>query len=269
MVTLSDETVAAYRRDGVVVLRQVFAAEWIDQLRAGLDRNIAAPGPYHRVYTGADDAGHFFGDYCNWRRIPEYEAVVRGSPAAALARQLMGSRQATFFHEHVLVKEPGTEKPTPWHHDQPYYCVDGEQNVSLWIPLDPVSRDSAVEFIAGSHNWDAWFTPKKFVGEDYQETDRDFERMPDIDGHRADYDLRGADLAPGDCVAFHFRTVHGAPGNRARDRRRRAVALRWIGDDARYVTRPGMMSPPFHEFNDIDLADGAPLTGPWFPVLAR
>ncbi len=35
MVTLSDETVAAYRRDGVVVLRQVFAAEWIDQLRAG------------------------------------------------------------------------------------------------------------------------------------------------------------------------------------------------------------------------------------------
>ena len=53
-VTLSDETVAAYRRDGVVVLRQVFGAEWIDQLRAGLDRNIAAPGPYHRVYTGAD-----------------------------------------------------------------------------------------------------------------------------------------------------------------------------------------------------------------------
>ena len=121
MVTLSDETVAAYRRDGVVVLRQVFAAEWIDQLRAGLDRNIAAPGPYHRVYTGADDAGHFFGDYCNWRRIPEYEAVVRGSPAAAFTRQLMGSRQATFFHEHVLVKEPGTDKPTPWHHDQPYY----------------------------------------------------------------------------------------------------------------------------------------------------
>ena len=42
-----------------------------------------------------------------------------------------------------------------------------------------------------------------------------------------------------------------------------------LADDARYVTRPGMMSPPFHEFNDIDLADGAPLTGPWFPVVAR
>lgn len=32
---------------------------------------------------------------------------------------------AAFYHDHVLVKEPGAESETPWHQDQPYYPVDG------------------------------------------------------------------------------------------------------------------------------------------------
>ena len=40
----------------------------------------------------------------------------------------------------MLTKEPGTRQPTPWHQDQPYYNIEGRQNVSFWIPVDPVSR---------------------------------------------------------------------------------------------------------------------------------
>ncbi|GFX26753.1 hypothetical protein TNCV_1839261 [Trichonephila clavipes] len=36
-------------------------------------------------------------------------------------------QQVSFYHEHVLVKEPGTDKETPWHHDQSYYPIDGEK----------------------------------------------------------------------------------------------------------------------------------------------
>jgi len=43
-----------------------------------------------------------------------------------------------FYHEHVLTKDPGTSKETPWHHDQSYYPVDGQNLVSLWIPVDAV-----------------------------------------------------------------------------------------------------------------------------------
>jgi hypothetical protein len=32
-----------------------------------------------------------------------------------------------FYHEHVLNKEPGTEKATPWHHDQSYYPINGDK----------------------------------------------------------------------------------------------------------------------------------------------
>ena len=48
---------------------------------------------------------------------------------------------STFYHEHVLVKEPGSATSTPWHHDQSYYPVDGDDVCSLWIPVDPVSEE--------------------------------------------------------------------------------------------------------------------------------
>jgi len=254
----------AFQRDGVVKLEGAFSPEWIDCLRTGLEHNIREPGPYRREYSQPGAPGHFFGDYCNWQRISEYRDFFFDSPAAAIAAALMGSRKVNLFHEHVIVKEPNTAERTPWHHDQPYYCVDGRDNCSLWIPLDPVARESCVEFVAGSHLWDRWFTPMKFVGVEYQRGEAGYESVPDIDNHRADYDLRSFELQPGDCIAFHFRTVHGAPGNLSGATRRRAFAARFTGDDASFTRRAGETSPPFEE---VTLENGAPLDSQTFPRL--
>ena len=81
-------------------------------------------------------------------------------------RARCSARQPRFFHEHTLVKERDTHEVTPWHHDEPYYCVDGASNVSLWVSLDPVPRPAGVEFIVGSHLWGRRFVPRKFVDHD-------------------------------------------------------------------------------------------------------
>lgn len=109
----SDAEIEAYRLDGAVCLRGVLDADWRDQLARGIERNLQEPGPFGRRYTPEGKPGLFFGDYCNWQRIPEYEAVLRHSPLAAIAGRLMGSAKVNLFHEHVLVKEPGTEERTP------------------------------------------------------------------------------------------------------------------------------------------------------------
>lgn len=264
---VNDETSERYREDGIVVVRNAFSPEWIDVLARGLERNLAEPGRYRREYTPEGAPGRFFGDYCNWSRIPEYEDFARNSPAADIAKALMGSRKVNLFHEHVVVKEPGTMDRTPWHHDQPYYCVTGDDNVSLWIPLDPVPKERGVEFIKGSHKWGRWFTPTKFTGMDYAREDEGFEPIPDFEAERDKHDIASFGLEVGDCVAFHFRTVHGAPGNAATDTRRRAVAFRWTGDDARFVIRKGEMSPPFLDFDECRLAPGDPLDSDLFPVV--
>jgi len=252
-------TKAAFREDGAVVLRGIFT-DWIEPLRVGVERNMAAPSADVRIYDSP--TGRHFGDYCNWDRIPEYRDFVFKSPAAQIAGELMGSRSVRLFHEHVLVKEPGADVPTPWHHDQPYYCVDGQQNVSLWAPLDPVGRDVVPEFIAGSHKWGRWFRPERFNRTALYEDDG-MEPVPDIEAERAKYRILGWALEPGDAVAFHFMTLHGAPANRSTVRRR-AVSTRWIGDDAVFALRKGVTSPPFR---GVKLAPGAPMDAPEFPLV--
>ena len=103
---ISPEEVQAFERDGAVVVRGVFDNKWLDLAAAGIERNLAEPG----VYASENDTqeGRFFDDYCNWHRIPEFQSIVRESPAAELAALAMQSKTAQFFHDHVLVKEPHT-----------------------------------------------------------------------------------------------------------------------------------------------------------------
>jgi ectoine hydroxylase-related dioxygenase (phytanoyl-CoA dioxygenase family) len=177
----------------------------------------------------------------------------------------MQSGTVRIFHEHVLVKEPGTNKITPWHHDQPYYCVDGRQVCSLWIPLDPVDIETCPQFIAGSQDWGRWFMPRKFSGIEYDHDDAQLESMPDIDANRERYDIRSWSLKPGDAIAFHFLTVHGAPPNLS-NQRRRGFAARWLGADTSYARRAGETSPPFPGLDDR-LRPGDPLDSVEFPLV--
>ena len=75
----------------------------------------------------------------------------------------MRSKKSQFFHDHVLVKEPYTMKPTPWHSDMPYYFIKGKQNVSMWIPMDDVEKSKGtLRFIAGSHKWEKMVLPVRW-----------------------------------------------------------------------------------------------------------
>jgi ectoine hydroxylase-related dioxygenase (phytanoyl-CoA dioxygenase family) len=258
---VTDADVEAFQRDGVIVVRGVFS-DWVEPLREGIARLMADPSPLERSVVPADGTAPFFQDLCNWQRIPEFERFVWESPAAALAARLMKSQSARFFHDHVLVKQPGGSTVTPWHQDQPYYCVEGRQSASFWIPLDEVSREVVMECVRGSHRWGKDFRPMRFNGTRLYENDN-FEVMPDIAAMRSELDIAGWDMQPGDAIAFDFRTVHGAPGN-ASPRSRRVFSARWVGDDAVYAERAGKGSPPF---TGLTMKDGDPFDAPIFPVV--
>ncbi|MFZ3582100.1 phytanoyl-CoA dioxygenase family protein [Loktanella sp. DJP18] len=257
---LTDTQIADFQRDGAVVLRGLMA-DWVDTMAEGIAANMAEPGPY--ASENAVSEGRFFDDYCNWQRIPAFRSVVTDSPAAQIAAEAMQSQTAQFFHDHVLVKEPGTPKPTPWHQDSPYYLVAGTQTVSLWMPLDPV-REASLRFVAGSHRWDRMVRPVSWADDsDFYAGSHDWTPVPDPDADPGDMRVLEWPMDPGDAVLFDFRTVHGARGNTG-STRRRALSLRFVGDDARVVARPGRTSPPFPGH---DMAPGDRLRPDWFPVV--
>ncbi|RWL44793.1 MAG: phytanoyl-CoA dioxygenase [Mesorhizobium sp.] len=252
-------TIADYQRDGAVCIRGAFK-DWVDVIAAGIERNIQ-----NRSATASDIAGgkgSFFDDYCNWERIPEFVRIVRESPAAELAAAVMQSRSAQFFHDHVLVKEPGTQKPTPWHQDIPYYFVDGSQTLSFWIPIDPV-KEATLRLIAGSHKWEKMVLPVRWLNDaNFYAGEGDYRPVPDPDNDPSMKVLEW-EMEPGDAILFDFRTAHGARGNMT-PARRRALSLRWVGDDAHYVERPGRTSPPYPGH---DMKPGQKLREDWFPVI--
>jgi ectoine hydroxylase-related dioxygenase (phytanoyl-CoA dioxygenase family) len=253
-----------FHRDGVVVVRRVLASAQLQQLAEAVDENLAAPGPWANDYTPEGGSGRFFGDYVNWQRIDGYRQAALHGPLPELARTLLGEAPR-FFHEHTLVKEPNTSEITPWHHDEPYYCVDGASNVSLWVPLDPVPKAAGVEFLVGSHRWDRLFVPRKFIDHTpYAAEANGFELVPDIDAERHGHEIVSFDMEPGDVIAFSYRTLHSAPGTAGRTTgRRRAVSFRYVGADARFATRPWPHSPPY-----APITAGAPLDQERFPLLS-
>lgn len=266
MSLIDSVSLESYRNDGVVCLRGLVSPAWIARLREGVDENLAAPGPYAKRYTPDGNPGMFFGDYCNWERIAAYRDFFFESPVKQAAAELMGSPKVNLYHEHVLVKEPGTKEKTPWHHDQPYYPIDGEHVISFWIPLDPVEKRTCPEYIAGSHRWGRWFRPARFADLKAHPTATDsrFEDLPDFEAERGRHRILSWELAVGDCIAFHGLTVHGAPENLS-THRRRAFSARFAGEDARFVLREGFMSPPPPEHGGPQV--GSRLDSVVFPVL--
>ena len=262
---LSADEVATFVDDGVVCARGVIPPQWLDRAAAAIERNLAEPTFIGEVISMPDKG--YLNDIFMWLDDEDYRAFVLDSPAGLLARQALeglGATHVRFFYDQSFVKEPGSLVPTPWHHDLTFWPVEGNQLCSIWMPLDPVTREtSGLEYVRGSHRWPNRF---KAITPDYNAfmVNPDLDDPPDIDGHRDDYDIVGWDMQPGDVLIFHPLVVHGSSGNASTTTRRRALATRWLGDDVVYRALPFTMPlPPGHE-----LIEGEAFTGAMFPAVA-
>jgi ectoine hydroxylase-related dioxygenase (phytanoyl-CoA dioxygenase family) len=245
-----------------VCVRGAFASADIELARQAIDDNLASLSPLAKRASGTGD-GAFIEDFCSWQRLAAMERFVRTSPAARLAGELMGAQQVRLYHDHVLVKEAGTRQRTPWHQDLPYYNVDGRLNISMWMPVDPVPRESTLEFVAGTH-LGPWLMPRTF--KDNQAKwfpEGTLSELPAVEADREPFPILGWALEPGDAVFFHMLTLHGSAGSQGR---RRAFSVRFVGDDARHAMRPWRTSPPFDDLKP-PLTNGATFDHPMFPLL--
>ncbi len=262
---VTPEDIDAFQRDGAVCIRQLLSADEIALLRTGIEANLQHLSARVKVASRPDDPGYFVEDFCTWQDNQHYRRFVFESPVAAAAGLLMASNTARLYHDHMLVKEPGTRQPTPWHQDQPYYNIEGRMNCSLWIPVDPVPRRSTLEFVAGSHQG-PWLMPRTFMDNQAKWfPEGSLADLPDISRARDQYNILGWETEPGDVVCFHMLTLHAAGGVEGKQRRR-VFSVRFLGDDITHAPRPWATSPDFPGLTE-ELPAGAPMNHPLFPLL--
>lgn len=262
---VTPQLVEDFRRDGAVCIRNIFTEDEVALLGSGIERNLQTPSPRAKVASRPDDPGWFFEDFCNWQENDAYREFIFNSAAPAVAGALLDCRTVRLHHDHLLVKEPNTRQRTPWHQDQPYYNIVGSDNVSMWIPVDPVTRESTLEFVAGSH-LGPWLMPRTFMDNEAKWfPEGSLADLPDVEADRAAFPIVGWALQPGDMVCFNMLTLH-ASGGVSGQTRRRAFSVRFVGDDIRHAPRRWRTSPDFPGLAET-LPEGAPLEHPLFPVV--
>ena len=264
-IGLTQEQIAAYERDGAVHLPGVLDPEWITFLAAAFAVARTRPGPNAQDHSVESEPGGYFSDLQMSRRVPDFLTFAERSPVGEVAASLMRSKRINLLHDAMWLKEPGTSRRTPWHHDQPFYCMEGTQMCVVWVPLDTHSQEISLAFLKGSHRLGQRFRPERINGgwyDGYGEKDG-FVPPPPIAENPEGYDLLSWDMEVGDCIVFHGLTLHGAPGNNTQDQRR-AISLVLVGDDAVYVERPRETQP---DYAGSGLAPGDAIDNQYFPRL--
>jgi len=264
-LVLEQDQIAAYQRDGAVHLASVFDASWLDFLSKAADVALACPGPYAQDHSIASEPGGYYSDLQMSKRIPDFLTFAQHSAVGEIAATLMGSRRINLLHDAMWLKESGTSRRTPWHHDQPFYCMEGTQMCVMWIPLDDHPKEISLSCLKGSHCWAKRFRPERINGgwyDGYGSNDG-FAPPPAVAENPDRFEVMCWDMRAGDCIVFQGLTVHGSAGNLT-GHRRLAVSLVLVGDDAVYVERQGEMQP---NYVGNGLHPGEAIDNDYFPRL--
>jgi len=212
------EQVATLRQQGFVVVRGFAAAEALQALRELSQRQLAqaaAPAEYEADlrYPGAPASRQAEGGHTVRRlldaygRDPLYRQWATSPQVAAWLRAYFGEAPvlSTVHHNCLMTKHPAYGSLTGWHQDIRYWSFSESELVSTWLALGHETADNGgLFFIPGSHA--AAFRPDQFDADKFFRAD-----LPENQALIA----RAVcpELAPGDVVFFHCRTLHAAQRN--------------------------------------------------------
>lgn len=235
-VDWSAEQLAAFERDGFVVVEGFVDAGAVEELRARFEPIFAG-----RYETGIrpDEVNWIPGrdpddrtrQICNgWKADPRIAAQVLSERTGRLAAELMGWDGARLVQDNVIWKPPGV-KSLGMHRDGSYldYLVPPEM-ITCWITLDDTSAEAGtITYAAGSHRWPR--SPEN-RGEFHAPADW----LAPVERSRpGSEELQLVPLVvPAGSAAFHhFNTFHGSGPNTGAVHRR-AVISHLVRSDAHF-----------------------------------
>jgi len=272
-MAISRADVAAFRRDGVVCLRQAFKPHWLELLGRGIEENLRNPSPKQEIRRadGSSDGPCYIEDFWVWSDFAAFETFVRRSPAAGLAAQLLDAQRINLVMDNWFLREAGSRSRPPWHHDISYFDFEGSMCV-LWLPLEETAKEDSISFVRGSHLWNrlfmrTYFADHRVAAEPGVINGQRYEAPPDIDARPQDYDLVSFDCAAGDCIFFDMRCLHGALSSTTPHETRRRYTLRLTKEDGRIRYRGDWAKQERAIMEAAGHREGDALVSEFFPTL--
>lgn len=173
-VSLTDDQIAAFARDGFTWVPRITTDEELEWLRTIYDwlfdgKRGAFKGGYFdlaRPYDadGEDLLPQVLGPE---KRFPQLLETIYYRNCRKLAAQLLGVDPSSIFGWGHMIRKPARiGHETPWHQDEAYWDTGYDYRaVGVWMPLDVASVESGcMQFIPGSHTGDV--LPHSHINDD-------------------------------------------------------------------------------------------------------
>jgi ectoine hydroxylase-related dioxygenase (phytanoyl-CoA dioxygenase family) len=203
---VDDDAVAAFRRDGFVVVPDLLDAQELDEYgrlvtAAVRERNAADNVPlaeksrYQQSFVPCLNL---------WEDHPEVRPLTFHPRLGQAAAELLGVPAVRLWHDQALYKEAGG-RPTDPHHDHPYWPIKETPSITAWIPFEGSTLASgAMAYLPGSHE----IGLRKFVNIFFGEP-QDILAEPEVAGIEPVF----VEVPAGSVAYHHGLTVHLANAN--------------------------------------------------------
>ncbi|MEM8561742.1 MAG: phytanoyl-CoA dioxygenase family protein [Pseudomonadota bacterium] len=209
------------------------------------------------------EKGKFKAGSFNCLNYPSLNALGKQAPFGQIAAELMGSSRICFYGDQLFWKQPNSLQRTAFHQDATYFHHQGDQCCTFWMPMEKVDKENGMMGYARGSHLGGFYKPNLFVSQaSFPGSEGD--PLPDVEGNEEKFDVVYYPAEAGDIIVHHVKTWHGSTGNASATRHRRALTLRYLGDDIRYLERPG--TPPDSP-KSATLKNGDPIDCDEFPLM--
>ncbi len=187
-----------------------------------------------------------------WMASEPFHSLIAHPAITTGLAQLTNAQELRIWHDQIQYKPPAIGGINMWHQDAPYWPIIAPMTeVTAWVALDDADEENGcMSMVPGSHLWGDNIA--------FLHTLKEYTDMPD---HFADHAIKvvRCPVKKGEVHYHHALTWHGSHANTS-GRHRRAIALHYMTQDARFVASGNHPMKPF-----VEVADGQAMQGKAFP----
>ncbi len=255
-------------RDGAVLVKDIFGNDLMNTVRDEYDR-MNAKLNNQEIYRNEPLVvfwTHKKGEQKRIARLAEMPAMMRLIKEAVVpfVKDNFGYRiKKLALLETIVFNKPNLPDNTlHWHQDVAYFPLSPNNQLAVWFPLEPVSKEhGALVYALGSHKGGAKGSTDLHTREKFANENR--ELIP-LDPATEGYEVVTMEMSHNDMLVHDGYTWHYSGPNLVEGYVRRGVSVRFITEDVRFDPRPGQGAAFTKQ---IDVEPGEVLINPAFPVL--
>jgi len=205
---LTDQEVAQFHRDGILLIKNFFSKEEINLV---LDTAKDDPVMISKSYGRKDGSGGV-SKMCVWNHPPDnlYGMVCRSARVVEATEKLLGE-EVYHYHSKIMLKEAHIGGSWNWHQDWGYWYYNGHlfpDMLSVFIALDTASHDNGcLQVLKGSHRMGRidHSTTGEQAGADMERVNQALKR----------FELVYCEMSPGDAFFMHSNILHTSAANKS------------------------------------------------------